>query len=73
MQPERLPQLGLAQGLVRVVEELEDLSDQDKRMLLNRFSEVLRPVCKAAEEGYQRGFDDGAQYREKSANEGPEG
>ena len=63
MQEERLPQLAIAQGLVQAVEEVTDLSDQDKRVLLSRFSEIVRPVCKAAEEGYRRGSDEGAQYK----------
>ena len=65
MQPERLPQLTLAQGLVEAVEELIDLGRGERRKLLSEFTDILRPVCKAAEEAYKRGFDDGADYMGK--------
>ena len=65
MQPERLPQLALAQVLVEKVEELTDLDPADRRQLISRFSDILRPVCKAAEEAYEKGFDDGADYTRK--------
>ena len=59
MQPERLPRVTLAQSLVAAVEELIDAGPADRRKLLAEFSDILRPVCKAAEEAYKRGFDDG--------------
>ena len=70
MQEERLPQLAIAQGLVQAVEEVTDLSNRDKRVLLSRFSEIVRPVCKAVEEAYQRGFDEGAQHQEQYKKKG---
>ena len=65
MQPERLPQLTLAQALVGTVEELIALDPAERRQLLSRFSDILRPVCKATEEAYLKGFDDGADYMRK--------
>ena len=49
MQPERLPQLALAQVLVEKVEELIALDPGEWRKLLSEFTDILRPVCKAAE------------------------
>ena len=67
MQPEKLPQLALAQALVSAAEEILEIDEQDKRTLISRFTDMLRPVCKATEEAYQRGFDDGYQLRSPNA------
>ena len=62
MEIERLPHLVLANSLALVVEGILEMDDQERRLLLNQFSEVLRPLCKATEEAFLRGFDDGAKY-----------
>lgn len=63
MLDERLPQVALSQVLVGIVNEIAELGDAQRRELTCRFAEILRPVCKAGEEAYLRGFDDGAAYR----------
>jgi len=62
MQPEQLPYLTLAQGLVDVVGEIVELGEKERRVLIDRFSDMLRPVCKAADEAFLKGFDKGASY-----------
>ena len=39
------------------------IAEKEKRLLLGKYSEILRPVCRAAEESFKRGFDEGADYR----------
>jgi len=59
MEIERLPHLALANGLAKVVEEITELEGKEKRLILSEFTEMLRPVCKAAEDGFTSGFDEG--------------
>ena len=63
MDPEKLPYVTLAQAIVKETMELVEqegimIGEKERRVLLGKYSEILRPVCKAAEEAYKRGFDD---------------
>ena len=51
MEIEKLSYLALANGLVDAVEEILEVDDQEKRLLLNQFLEILRPMCKAVSVG----------------------
>ena len=59
---DKLPYLVLARGMIKAVEEDIELTAQQRRILLNRISEILRPVCKATDEAFVAGFDAGAEY-----------
>ena len=62
MELERVPHLVLAQALVKEIEYVLDVSGNEKRLLIGKFSDILRPVCNATEEAFTRGFDEGAKY-----------
>jgi len=57
---EMLPYIVLAQGMNAAVDEELEITDQEKRILLGRFSKILRPVCNATDEAFVAGFDAGA-------------
>lgn len=59
---DKLPYLVLARGMVRALGEDVDLTDHQERILLTRYSKILRPVCKATDEAFVAGFDAGAAY-----------
>ena len=60
MDSARLPQIVLAKALVG---EITTANEHERRQLLCRFSDILRPVCKGAEEAFGLGFDAGAQWQ----------
>ena len=67
MKPECLPYVTLAQAILAATLEVVDQSDgviagKEKRLLLGKYSDILRPVCRAAEEAFERGFDEGARF-----------
>ena len=45
-----------------MVGEIVELGEKEQRVLIDRFSDMLRPVCKAADEAFLKGFDKGASY-----------
>ena len=65
MQVDRPPQLVLAWALLREIENLQLIDAQTRRVLIDRFSAILRPVCKAAQEGFEKGFDAGSEWGKK--------
>ena len=63
MQMERLPQLVIAQTLMGEIEGVMEIKDRERRLLLDRFTSELRPLCKLIEEAFERGFDAGADWQ----------
>jgi len=67
MQSEQLSYMALAQALVDVVGEVVELDEKKRQVLMDRFSEMLQPVCKAADEAFLKGFDKGTSYGRANA------
>ena len=62
MVEETIQYMALAQGMVAAIEEDIEITNQQRRIFLNRFIGTLRPVCNATDMAFGAGFDAGAKY-----------